>query len=72
LGANRLPEFCAPRLRRDLNRVPRAAEWRGVAKIEIIEVLDQSFLKQRRSDNVDPLRDFRLAVADDLGAEQTA
>ena len=29
------------------------------------------FAEQRRSDNVDPLRDFRLAIANNLSAEQT-
>jgi hypothetical protein len=54
-----------------LNGIPWAAERRRVAEIEIVEVFDVRFVEQRRSDNVDPLRDLRLAIANNLSAEQT-
>src|ERR1700733_8175159 len=69
---NGLGEFRAPSLGRHLDRIPWAAERRGVAKIEIVEIVDARALKYRGSDDVDPLRYLCFPIAEDLTAQQPA
>ena len=51
-----------------LDWVPRAAEGRRIAQIEIVQTLDRHAVVDRRGENVDTLRDLRSVSADDLSA----
>jgi hypothetical protein len=70
IRTNELGEFCAPSLGRHLDRIPRTAERRSVAKIEIVEIIDASGLEYRGGEDVDPLRYLGSSIAQDLAAEQ--
>jgi hypothetical protein len=51
-------------------RVPRAAERRSVAKIEIVEIFDARLLEEGRGDDIDPLGYLGSSIPYDLAAQQ--
>ena len=65
-----LRQLCAPCLGRHLHGVPRAAERRSVAKIEIVEIFDARPLEEGRRDDIDALGYLGSSIPYDLAAQQ--
>jgi hypothetical protein len=61
-----------PCLRRDLDRVPRGAQGRGVGEVEFAEAVDRHAVEERCGVRVHALGDLRAASSDQLGAQQEA
>jgi len=61
------PDLCS-----HLHRVPRIAERRRVAEVEIIQIFDAHAMEQRRCEDIDAFRHPRLPVAEDLRAQKSA
>ena len=62
----------APVLGRELDGVPRAAQRRCVGQVEVGDVVDGHAQVDRGGVDVDPLGYGRVAVSDQLSAEEAA
>src|SRR5450756_2503071 len=67
-----LPGVPDPVLGTDLDRVPRAAQGRGVGQVEVADLIDGHAVEDRGGGDVDPLGDLRVLVAEQLDAEEAA
>jgi len=62
--------FGAPSLASHLDGVPRAAEGRSVAEIEIGDLVNRHFVKECRREYIETLRHLRAPGPHDLRSEQ--
>lgn len=61
--------YLNPSLRGCLRGIPGAAERRGIAEVQIVQLLDLHFVKYGGGEDVDALRRFRLPMTEQLSAE---
>ena len=62
----------APCLARHLNRVPWAAEGRGIAEVEVGDLIDGQSVEESGCKHVDALGNFRSPKAHELRSEQAS
>ena len=60
-----LVSYRKPSLDHHLDRVPRAAQWRRIAEIEIVELIDAEILRESGRHDVDPFGHLAAPRAQD-------
>ena len=64
--------LCDPSLGTHLYRIPGTTHWRGVAEIEIIQVINGHVSKKCSCKDINAFGDFPVNVADHLRTQETA